>query len=242
MSVVSWAPAEPSTNVLVGMRLGVLRDRDGLVTGERADHHVGLVLLHDPLGLFDREVGVVAAAADRDDLDRMTRDRAARDALARIVRILRLRTGVLRQGGEHAGLVLRVERAERTLAVGHDADADRGCRRVAGRRARDARHRRDHDRDARKRKQQLPLPSHETSHHRSPFRCLPLIGHSPGPPGPVALVETPIGGSQVCACRCRADRGACPPLPGSRRRSVPIARSHKPIRPVGRDEHDHAGR
>ena len=72
------------------MLLRVVRDRDRLVTGQRADHHVRTELLHEPLGLLDRRVGLVVRAADADELDGMTADRTAGPALARVVRVDRL--------------------------------------------------------------------------------------------------------------------------------------------------------
>ena len=54
-------------NVFVGCCLRVVRDRDRLVTGERADHDVGLELLHEPPRLLDGRRGRVVAAAVADD-------------------------------------------------------------------------------------------------------------------------------------------------------------------------------
>src|SRR6185295_14756309 len=71
---------------LVRVLLGVVGHRDRLVAGERADHDVGVQLLHQAAGLLDRQVRAVVAAADADELERVVADRAAGEALLRIVR------------------------------------------------------------------------------------------------------------------------------------------------------------
>ena len=58
-------------------------------------------------------------------LQRMTVDRGARPAVARLVRVLRLAACELRHRRDDAGEVLVVERAERALAVRQDGDLDR---------------------------------------------------------------------------------------------------------------------
>ena len=113
---------------LVRVLLGVVGHGDRLVAGERADHDVGVELLHEPPGLLDRRVGAVVRAADPDDLDRVVADGAARHAVTRLVRVLRLGPGELREGRDDARQVLVVERAERALAVRQDADLDRRAR------------------------------------------------------------------------------------------------------------------
>ena len=57
------------------MLLRVVGDRDRLVTRQRADHDVRTELLHEPLGLLDRRVRTVVAAADADELERVAADR-----------------------------------------------------------------------------------------------------------------------------------------------------------------------
>ena len=76
---------------LRGMLLCVVGDGDRLVPRERADHHVRTELLHEPLGLLDRSVGLVVRAADAHELDRVTADQTAGPALARVVRVDGLR-------------------------------------------------------------------------------------------------------------------------------------------------------
>ena len=66
----------------------------------------------------------------------MTADRAARPALARVVRVDRLRAGVLRHRGDDAGEILPVERAERALTVRQDGDLDRRAPPLVGGRRR----------------------------------------------------------------------------------------------------------
>ena len=85
---------------LRGMLLRVVRDRDRLVTGQRADHDVGLQLLHQALRLLDRRVGAVVRAADADELERVAVDRAARPAVARVVPVPGLRACVLGHRGD----------------------------------------------------------------------------------------------------------------------------------------------
>ncbi len=118
--------------------LGVVGDRDGLVTGERPDHDVGTELLHEPLGLLDRRVRRVVRATDAHELERMASDRAAVPTCGRLVRVVRLRAAELRDGGDRSADVLLVVRGERATAVGHDRELDRRRRRLAhGRGGRD---------------------------------------------------------------------------------------------------------
>ena len=114
--------------------LGVVGHGDRLVAGERADHDVGTELLHEPPGLLDRRVGAIVRAADPDDLDRVVADGAARHAVTRLVRVLRLGPRELREGRDDARQVLVVERAEGALAVRQDADLDRRARAARARR------------------------------------------------------------------------------------------------------------
>ena len=123
--VVSSAPEVPLTNVLVGCSLRVLGDCDALVTGQRPDQDVGLLLLHQALGLAEREVGGVVRATDADDLDRMAVDGAALHALERIVLVHDLGAGQLDERHDRATDVGAVERGERALAVREDGDLDR---------------------------------------------------------------------------------------------------------------------
>jgi hypothetical protein len=67
------------------------------------------------LGHLDRRVGAVVRAADADELQGMAVDRAARPAVTRLVRVLRLRPGELHHCGDDAGEVLVVEGAECAL-------------------------------------------------------------------------------------------------------------------------------
>ena len=112
---------------LVRMLLGVVGDRDALVTRERADEDVRVLLLHQPARLLDRLVGRVVAAAVADDLDLLAGHGGALDAVGR-----------LRPGGLGARLVDQrliepgdrrlEERAERALAVRQERDLDRASR------------------------------------------------------------------------------------------------------------------
>ena len=124
---------------LRGMRLGVLGDRDALVTGQRPDHDVGPELLDEALGLLDGEVGGVVRATDADELDRMTGDRAALHALDRIGLVDHLGAGQLHERHDRAADVGAMEGRELALAVREDSDLDRrGRRRLRGRRSRRA--------------------------------------------------------------------------------------------------------
>ena len=73
---------------LVRVLLGVVGDRDRLVAGQRADHDVGIQLLHEPARLLDGRVRGVVAAAHADELERVIADGAARPARLRVVRLL----------------------------------------------------------------------------------------------------------------------------------------------------------
>jgi hypothetical protein len=117
LSVVSCAPAEPSTNVLSGW----------------SDHDVGVQLLHEPPGLLDGRVGGVVTATHAHELERVVADGAAREPGLRVRLALRLRTGELRQRRHCAGHVLLVERTERALALRHDRELDRRAGAAAAR-------------------------------------------------------------------------------------------------------------
>ena len=118
---------------LGGMLLGVVGHRDGLVTGERADHDVGAVLLHQLAGLLDGGRGLVVGAADAHELERMTVDRAARPARTGVVGVDRPAARELRDRRHDTGEVLLVEGPEGALAVGKHADLDRGTGPSGGR-------------------------------------------------------------------------------------------------------------
>ena len=109
---------------LVRVLLRVVRDRDALVTGQRADHDVGVLLLHQASRLLDRLVGRVVGTAITDDLDVLAGDLRALDAVAR-----RLARGgaarVADQRQMRAGDGRLEERAERAFTVGQEADLDR---------------------------------------------------------------------------------------------------------------------
>src|SRR3954453_18188305 len=118
------------------MLLRIVRNRNRLVTGEWADHDVGIELLHEPLRFLDRRIGTVIAATNADELQRMAADRAARPAGARLVLVLRLGAGVLGHRGDHTREILVVEGAESALTIGQDGDLDGRRRRWAGSRTR----------------------------------------------------------------------------------------------------------
>ena len=111
---------------LVRVLLRVVRDRDALVAGERADHDVGVLLLHQAARLLDRLVGRVVGAAVTDDLDVLAGDLGTLDAVAR-----RLAGGLAARVADQRQMRARdgrlEERAERTLAVGQEADLDRAA-------------------------------------------------------------------------------------------------------------------
>ena len=109
---------------LLRLGLRVVRDGDALIARERADQNLRAVGLDQSPGLGQRPVGTVVGTAIAHNLDRMAGDRSAADAIG---------------GGGTVGLsaVVRdeprlctadvgvVPGAERSLAVGHDADPDR---------------------------------------------------------------------------------------------------------------------
>ena len=111
---------------LVRVLLRVVRDRDALVTRQRADHDVGVLLLHQAPRLLDRLVGRGVGAAVADDLDVLAGDLRAGDAVAGLrARGLAARVADQRQVG--AGDRGLEERAEIALAVGQEADLDRAA-------------------------------------------------------------------------------------------------------------------
>src|SRR3954449_1146725 len=116
---------------LVRVLLGVVGDRDRLVARQRADHHVGVELLHEPPHLLDGGVRRIVAAAHADELERVVADRAAREAVPGLVGVLGLGPGELRERRDRTGHVLVVEGAEGALALGHDRDLDRRARAAA---------------------------------------------------------------------------------------------------------------
>ena len=94
---------------LVRVLLRVVRDRDALVTRERADEDVRVLLLHQAARLLDRLVGRVVRAAVADDLDLLAADRRAVDAVGRLL------AGRLGAGGVDQRLVeARTPSARRT--------------------------------------------------------------------------------------------------------------------------------
>ncbi len=110
---------------LVRVLLRVVRDVDGLVPGQRADHHVRLELLHQTTRLLDSGRNRVVAAAVADDLDRRAADPDARHAVRRLLRVLDLALRVVRERCLCATDVRLVAEPEAALAVGHDRDPDR---------------------------------------------------------------------------------------------------------------------
>ncbi len=152
---------------LLRIRLRVRSDRDGLVTGERTDHHIGLELLHQTLGLLHRPSGGVITAAVADDLDRRAADRNPRHPGGRLLRILDLPAAVLGESGLCAANVKFPPEPEGPLAIGHDRDAYLArLRRRSGRRDDCGGREREHA----KRKHELPATC-ETTHSYPPSLC-----------------------------------------------------------------------
>jgi hypothetical protein len=108
------------------MLLGVVRDRDSLVAGERPDEHVGVLLLHQPARLLDRLVGGVVGAAVADDLDVLAGDLGAGDPVGRLV-ARGGAAGVLDQPQVEARDRRLEERSERALAVRQESNLDRAA-------------------------------------------------------------------------------------------------------------------
>ena len=82
-------PGSADDEGLGRMRLRVVRDDDGLVTRQRADHDVRLQLLHQAAGLLDRRRCRIVATAVADDLDRRAADLDAGHAGRRLLDVLR---------------------------------------------------------------------------------------------------------------------------------------------------------
>ena len=142
------------------MRLRVVRDVDRLVTRQRADHHVGLELLHQTTRLLDRGRHRVVAAAVADDLHGGGADADARHACRRLLRILHLAVCVVRECRLSAADVRLVAEPEAALAVGHDRDPDHlRLRRRERRRNDDSGQNHEHT----ERKRELPVAC-ETTH------------------------------------------------------------------------------
>jgi hypothetical protein len=104
--------------------LGVVGDRDALVAGERPDHDVGVLLLHQATRLLDRLVSRVVRAAVADDLHVLAGDLGAGHAVARLL-AGRLRARELDERGVGTRDRRLEERAERAFAVRQEADLDR---------------------------------------------------------------------------------------------------------------------
>src|SRR4051812_37992214 len=106
------------------MLLGVVGHGDALVTRQRADEDVRVLLLHQAPGLLDRLVRRVVRAADADELDVGVAD------LGPVETVRRLGSGGLAPGelderGVRARDVRLVERAERAFAVRQVGELDR---------------------------------------------------------------------------------------------------------------------
>ena len=106
------------------VRLRVVRDVHRLVTGQRADHHVCLELLHQTTRLLHRGRHGVITAAVTDDLDRRGSDPDARHTCRRLLRVLHLAVCVVRECRLSAADVRLIAEPEAALAVGHDRDPD----------------------------------------------------------------------------------------------------------------------
>jgi hypothetical protein len=114
-------------------------------------------------------VSAVVRATDADELQRMAADRAARPALARVVRVDRLRPCILGHRGDHAREILAVEGTEGALTVGQHGDLDRRAggdlpRRARRRRKRSCGHDHRNDCGSGEGKRQLPASPHEVTH------------------------------------------------------------------------------
>src|SRR3954447_2633998 len=236
---------------LVRMLLGVVGHRDRLVARQRPDHDVGVELLHQPPGLLDRRVGAVVAAADADELERVAADRAAREAGLRVVRVLRRGAGELRQRGHRAGHVLLVERAECALALGHDGDLDGLARAAVARRdgrlrsgrvggcrgRRRARGRARRARAAARRVAPLVVAAAARGHYereRGDGECEPerCSARTPECCHDLSLLLEDTDTSQPTGVGC-ADPLSWAMSPGIVRRRPAVARSHRPISPLG---------
>ena len=112
---------------LRGIRLRPVRDRDRLVAGERANHHVGLELLHETSCLLDGCRGRVVAAAIADDVDGLPASLDPGHAGRRLLPVLGLAARVLPERGLGPADVELVPEPETALAVGHDRDPYLRC-------------------------------------------------------------------------------------------------------------------
>ena len=111
---------------LVRMLLGVVGDRDALITRQRADQDVRVLLLHQAPRLLDRLVGGVVGTAVADDLDVGVADLRAGDAVRRLL-ARGLGPGLPDQRQMRTGDRRLEERAEGPLAVGQEPDLDRAA-------------------------------------------------------------------------------------------------------------------
>ena len=120
-------PGGADDHGLLRVGLRPVGDRDSLVTGQRADHHVAAELAHETPRLLERQRRRLVAAADADDLEVLATGRAADHPCRRLLLVLRLGPRVLRERRDGAGRVDLVAERERALAVGHDRDLDVAC-------------------------------------------------------------------------------------------------------------------
>ena len=120
--MVSCAPGDAVDERHFRVVLGVVGDGDALVTGERADHDLGAVLLDERADLLDDAVGRGVAAPGPHEFDVEPGDVGAGEAVERSGRRVRGRTAVLDHRECGPGDDVLVEAAELAFAF------SRGCR------------------------------------------------------------------------------------------------------------------
>ena len=121
---------------LVRVLLGVVGDRDRLVTRERADHDVGVQLLHQATRLLDRRVALSSPQPTPTSLSGWSPMAPPVKPSFGSFGSFGLAPANCGERRHRAGHVLLVERAERALALGHDRDLDRRARAALARRHR----------------------------------------------------------------------------------------------------------